>query len=172
MRNACNGAFLNASVAYSGMKLISFIETELTEQEPDAGRERLKAGGEGGDRGWDGRMASPTQWTWVWASSGGLWRTGEPGVLQPWGRKESDVPQRLNSSKNTSNVTLLTQARTHVYTHARTTLYTPIRAAAQPKDPDARPAQRPAPGHRPPSRCKQRPPPLLPTRSPNPRTHH
>ena len=32
--------------------------------------ERLKAGGEGDGRGWDGWMASPTQWTWVWANSG------------------------------------------------------------------------------------------------------
>ena len=48
-------------------------------------RERLKAGGEGGDRGWDGWMASLTQWTWVWASSGRLWRTGKPGVLQSMG---------------------------------------------------------------------------------------
>ena len=32
--------------------------------------ERLKARGEGDDRGWDGWMASLTQWTWVWASSG------------------------------------------------------------------------------------------------------
>ena len=31
--------------------------------------ERLRAGGEGDDRGWDGWMVSPTQWTWVWASS-------------------------------------------------------------------------------------------------------
>ena len=38
--------------------------------------ERLKAG-EGDNRGWDGWMASPTQWTWVWASSGGWWRTEE-----------------------------------------------------------------------------------------------
>ena len=32
--------------------------------------ERLRVGGEGGDWGWDGWMASPTQWTWVWANSG------------------------------------------------------------------------------------------------------
>ena len=32
--------------------------------------ERLKAVGEGGDRGWDGWMESLTQWTWVWATSG------------------------------------------------------------------------------------------------------
>ena len=44
--------------------------------------ERLMAGGEGDDRGWDGWMASPTWWTWVWASSGSWWWTGKPGVLQ------------------------------------------------------------------------------------------
>ena len=47
--------------------------------------ERLKAGGEGDDRGWDGWMASPTQWTWVWASSGSWWWTGRTGVLQSIG---------------------------------------------------------------------------------------
>ena len=31
--------------------------------------ERLKAGGGGGNRGWGGWMASPTQWTWVWVNS-------------------------------------------------------------------------------------------------------
>ena len=44
--------------------------------------ERLKAGGEGNDIGWDGWMASPTRWTWVWASSSGWQWTGKPGVLQ------------------------------------------------------------------------------------------
>ena len=44
--------------------------------------EWLKAGGEGDDRGWDGWMASPTQWTWIWISSGSWWWTGKPGVLQ------------------------------------------------------------------------------------------
>ena len=34
------------------------------------------------DRGWYGWIASPTQWTWVWANSGRLWKTGKPGVLQ------------------------------------------------------------------------------------------
>ena len=46
---------------------------------------RLKAGGEGEDRGWDSWMASPTQWTWVWASSGSWWWTGKPGMLQSMG---------------------------------------------------------------------------------------
>ena len=44
--------------------------------------ERLRAGGEGDDRGWDCWMASPTQWTWVWVNSGSWWWTGRPGVLR------------------------------------------------------------------------------------------
>ena len=44
--------------------------------------ERLRAAGEGDDRGWDGWMASPTQWTWVWIDSRIWWWTGRPGVLQ------------------------------------------------------------------------------------------
>ena len=44
--------------------------------------ERLRAGGEGDNRGWDGWMASPTQWTWVWVDSRSWWWTGRPGVLQ------------------------------------------------------------------------------------------
>ena len=44
--------------------------------------ERLRAGGEADNRGWDGWMASLTQWTWVWVDSGSWWWTGWPGVLQ------------------------------------------------------------------------------------------
>ena len=40
-------------------------------------------------RGWDGLMASPTQWTWLWVNSGSWWWTGRPGVLQSMG------PQRV-----------------------------------------------------------------------------
>ena len=47
--------------------------------------ERLKSGGEGDDRDWDGWMASPTQCTWVWASSRSWWWTGKPYVLQSMG---------------------------------------------------------------------------------------
>ena len=43
--------------------------------------EGLRAGGEGDNRGWDGWMASPTRWTWVWVNSGSWWWTGRPGVL-------------------------------------------------------------------------------------------
>ena len=44
--------------------------------------ERLRAGGEGDDRGEDGWMASPTQWTWIWEDSGSWWWTRRPGVLR------------------------------------------------------------------------------------------
>ena len=45
--------------------------------------ERLKAGGEGEDRGWDGWMTSLTQWTWVLVGSGTWWWTGKPGGCRP-----------------------------------------------------------------------------------------
>ena len=47
--------------------------------------ERSKVRGEGDDRGWDGWMASLTQWTWVWVNSESWWWTGRPGVLQSMG---------------------------------------------------------------------------------------
>ena len=47
--------------------------------------EGLGTGGEGNDRGWDGWMASPTRWTWVWVNSGSWWWRGRPGVLRSMG---------------------------------------------------------------------------------------
>ena len=47
--------------------------------------ERLKVGREGDDRGWDGWVASPSWWRWVWVGSGNWWWTGKPGVLQSMG---------------------------------------------------------------------------------------
>ena len=47
--------------------------------------ERLKAGGEGDYRRWDGWMASLIQWTWVCVNSGSWWWTGRPGMLQSMG---------------------------------------------------------------------------------------
>ena len=60
--------------------------------------ERLKAGGEGDDGGWDGWIASPTWWTWVWVGSGSWWWTGKPGVLQSNGlqRVRHDWVTELN----------------------------------------------------------------------------
>ena len=59
-------------------------KSELTQSKRPWCWERLRAG-EGDDRGWNGWMASPTQWTWVWVSSGSWWWTEKPGVLQPMG---------------------------------------------------------------------------------------
>ena len=63
--------------------------------------ERLKAGGEGDDRGRDGWMASPTWWIWVWVNSGSWWWTGKPVCSGPWGCKESDTTEWLNWTDNT-----------------------------------------------------------------------
>ena len=62
--------------------------------------ERLKTGGEGDNRGWDGWMASPTQWTWVWVNSGSSWWTGRPGVLWFMGsqRVRHDWATEVNST--------------------------------------------------------------------------
>ena len=62
--------------------------------------ERLKAGGEGDNRGWDGWMASLTQWTWVWLNSGSWWCTGRPGMLQSMGlqRVKHDWATELNQT--------------------------------------------------------------------------
>ena len=63
--------------------------------------ERLKAGGKGDNSGWDGWMVSPTQWSWVWVSSGSWWWTGRPGVLQSKGlqRVGHDWVTELNCTK-------------------------------------------------------------------------
>ena len=58
--------------------------------------ERLKVGGEGDDRGWDGWVTSSIWWTWVWVGSRSWWWTGKPDVLHPMGHKESDRTERLN----------------------------------------------------------------------------
>ena len=70
--------------------------------------ERLKAGGEGDHRGWDGWIASSTQWTWVWASSGNWWWTGKPGILQSMGlqRAGHDWVTELNWLKKHGGIFL------------------------------------------------------------------
>ena len=56
----------------------------LTGKDPDC-RVRLKARGEGDNRGWDDWMTSPIQWIWICAGSRSWWWTGKPGVLQSTG---------------------------------------------------------------------------------------
>ena len=58
--------------------------------------EGLGAGGEGDDRGWDGWMASPTPWTWVWVDSGSWWWTGRPGMLRFMGSQRVGMTEWLN----------------------------------------------------------------------------
>ena len=59
------------------------VKSWLIWKDPDAGKDWGQE--DKGVRGWDAWMASLTRWTWVWASSGRYWRTGEAGVLQPMG---------------------------------------------------------------------------------------
>ena len=63
--------------------------------------ERLGAGGEGDNRGWDGWMASLTRWTWVWVNSRSWWWTGRHGVLRFMGsqRVRHDWAIELNRGK-------------------------------------------------------------------------
>ena len=60
-------------------------------KDPYAGKGR-----DGGDRGWDGWMASLTWWTWVWASSWSWWWKGSLAWCSPWVHKESDTTEQLN----------------------------------------------------------------------------
>ena len=72
--------------------------------------EGLGAGGEGDDRGWDGWMASPTHWTWVWVNFGSWWWTGRPGMLQSMGS------QRVGHDKETElNWTFLNYSFLWIY---------------------------------------------------------
>ena len=71
--------------------------------------ERLRAGEEGDDRGWDGWMASPTQWTWVWVNSGSWWWTGRPGMLWFMGsqRVRHDWATELNWTEHKIDPTII-----------------------------------------------------------------
>ena len=77
--------------------------------------ERLRAGGEGDDRGWDGWTASLTPWTWVWVNSRSWWWTGRPGVLQFMGsqRVGHDWAVELNNRE----IELLIQWYLHLNRH-------------------------------------------------------
>ena len=68
--------------------------------------EGLGEGGEGDDREWNGWMASPTQWTWVWIESGSWWWTERPDVLQFMGlqRVGHDWATELNWTESCISV--------------------------------------------------------------------
>ena len=81
--------------------------------------ERLRAGGEGDDRGWDGWIVSLTQWTWLWVDSGTWWWQGGPACCGLWGGKKSDMTEWLKWNElgmnlacvNTCHVEALVESR-------------------------------------------------------------
>ena len=77
--------------------------------------EGLGAGGEGDNRGWDGWMASPTWWTWVWMNSGSWWWTGRSGMLQFMGlqRVRHNCATELNWTMKFSGKESICQCRRH-----------------------------------------------------------
>ena len=106
------GLMLKLKLQYSGhlIRRADSFEKTLMVGKIEGRRRR------GNNRGWDGWMASPTQWTWVWEDSGSWWLIARPGC-SPWGRKESDTTERLdwtelNLVHNTLNIGL---CRSHAY---------------------------------------------------------
>ena len=75
---------------YQEINLETWCE-ELTHLKRPWCWERLEVGGEGDNKGWDGWMASPTQWTWVWVNSGSWWWTGRPGIAAVRGVAKSQT---------------------------------------------------------------------------------
>ena len=73
----------------------SDVKSWLIWKDPDDGKDWGQEE-KGMARGWDGWMASLTQWTWVWASSESWWWTGKPGMLQSMGRKQFNTTEWLN----------------------------------------------------------------------------
>ena len=77
------------------------VKNWLIWKDPDAGKDRRQEE-KVDERGWDGWMASLTRWTFVWASSGSWWWTGQPGVLQSMRsqRVRDDWATKLNLSSS------------------------------------------------------------------------
>ena len=79
---------ISPGISLEGMMLklklqyVGHLTKELTHWKRLWCWEGLGAGGGGDDRGWDGWMASPTRWTWVWVNSGSWWWSGRPGMLR------------------------------------------------------------------------------------------
>ena len=77
--------FIGRTDAEAGSSTLATWWEELTHLKRLWCWERLNTGGKGDNRGWNGWMASPTWWTWIWVSSRSWWWTGRPGVLQSMG---------------------------------------------------------------------------------------
>ena len=84
---------INPEYSLEGLKLMlklklryfSHLWEEPTHWKRPWFSKRLRTSRAGGNRGWDGWMASRTHWTWAWANSGRWWRTGKPAVVQSMG---------------------------------------------------------------------------------------
>ena len=97
------GLILKLKLQYFGYLRADSLEETEKNLSKNLCWERLKAGGFRDDREWDGWMTSPTQWTWVWASSWRWWMTGKPGVLQSMGlqtARQDWVTEQQHGSKN------------------------------------------------------------------------
>ena len=66
--------------SWNSNTLTIWCEELLIWKDPDAGKDWSQE--KGNKRGWDGWMASPTQWAWVCTNSKRQWRTGKPWVLK------------------------------------------------------------------------------------------
>ena len=71
------GLMLKLKLQYFGNLMRRVDSLGKTDAGRDWGQEE-----KGDDGGWDGWMASPTRWTWIWVNSWSWWWTGRPGVLQ------------------------------------------------------------------------------------------
>ena len=85
------GLMLKLKLQYFGhlMRRADSFEKTLMLGKIEGGRRR-------GRQRWDGWMASPTQWTWVWVNSRSLWWTGRLACCGSWGSKELDTTEQLN----------------------------------------------------------------------------
>ena len=94
--------FIGRTDAKLKLQYFGYLMQRTDSLEKTLSWERLKAGGEGDDRGWDGWMASLTQWTWVWTDSGNWWWTWEPGMLQSMAsqRVRHDWAAELNRTED------------------------------------------------------------------------
>ena len=72
------------------------VKSWLIRKDPDAGKDWGQEEKGTTEDGWDGWMASPTQWTWVWISSRSCDEQGNLACCSPWSHKESDATEWLN----------------------------------------------------------------------------
>ena len=70
------------------------VKSWLIWKDPGAGKDWEQE--EKGTTGWDGWMASPTQWTWFGWTLGVGDGQGGLACYGSWGRKESDMTEQLN----------------------------------------------------------------------------